>query len=123
MKKTIILLSVLVLVLLGVGVSSSLVKATSQINSQITVAAPTGLKPGMEVVASTGQNMNEFLTSFDPISNVPAGVYVAHVQASQSNTIDVQRFIDPATSVACYYSESAGEVISVNCVSVSPNAI
>lgn len=57
----------------------------------------------------------EVKVNMDSTANVPKGAFVAHVITDKS-TIDVQRFVDITAHVACYYSENAGNVISVNCV-------
>ncbi len=58
----------------------------------------------------------------NPVLNVPKGLYIAHVATDKGN-IDVQRFIDPTTNVACYYSlvTFTNQVLS-NCVLVSSSA-
>lgn len=71
----------------------------------------------------TGQVLNQPVPSFDQVANVPRGAFIAHIATADAGTIDVQRFIDPSTHVACYYSESKSSVISVNCVPVSATAI
>jgi len=57
----------------------------------------------------------------DAVIAVPSDIFIAHLQTPTS-TIDVQRFIDPSTSVACYYSEitTAGYTqIIPNCVTIT----
>lgn len=97
------------------------VKADTLINGQImtTVSANPSYKPYMVTVAvpGTGQVYNASVSSFDPVANVPQGLYIAHIATSKA-TIDVQRFIDPSTSIACYYSEIAGTLEDVSCVPV-----
>jgi hypothetical protein len=115
------------------NVPSQTVSANQGINGQLMTSAslPTNLAATpsatqFSVTAAdptTGQPRNIPITATDPISNVPAGLYIAHVMTSSSATIDVQRFIDPSTNVACYYSEFPNGTTLVNCVTVPANSI
>ena len=91
------------------------------INSQVTTLPPTSLQPQVIVQDGGGSQAYQTIKSFDPIATVPQGVYIAHV-TNNSQTIDVQRFIDVSTNVACYYSELGSTVVSVNCVSIPANS-
>ena len=116
MKKYIITASAIVLVPTAIFAYS-----WNSINSQVTALPPSNLQPQVVVQDSAGSQAYQTIKSFDPVATVPQGVYIAHV-INNTQTIDVQRFIDVSTNVACYYSELGSTVVGVNCVSIPANA-
>lgn len=116
--------------LAAVSMASPIASADMVINGQVmtNVGVPTNLGSAMGPSygrfyvqisdPTTGQARNVEINSFDPVANVPANLFIAHITSSKY-TVDVQRFIDPSTNTACYYSEVGGAVIEVNCVPIT----
>lgn len=115
MKKYIVPVSVILSLFIMVVIASPHTRAMTQMNGQINTVYSPVQKPSL-LVTEGNSLVYTFLSSFDPIANVPSGVFVAHISTAKG-IIDVQRFIDPSTSVACYYSEFGSTIIGVNCVS------
>lgn len=120
MKKY-IYLSLVIVISFFIGHNFS--KAAASINGEFVTSMYSASGIDLPILTGSRQSQEQISTSIplDPVVRVPSGVFIAHIQTS-GGMIDVQRFIDPSTNVACYYSERMGTVVSTNCVVVSADA-
>ena len=101
MKKTVVIIAVLLIPLSTFAV----LKSSQRINGQI-IKEPEQISiPSTSVKDGTSTyNLTSIL--MDQTVIVPETAVVAQVKTPNKTSIKVQRFIDPTTNVACYMTET-----------------
>lgn len=122
MNKYIIILSAIVAIFVGI-IGINYVKAGTVINGQVETVQNTLPYSIPDPIMSDPTDRAAGVLDFDETSNIPSAAVIAKITTPTGQSINVQRFIDPSTNVACYYTEQANSVVGTSCVLVSQSSI